>query len=489
MEHFYLKGPKANGFLISALLAIAFAVLYPRWRRHSEILATKHKFGCKEVTKYRHKDKWGSDLVRLRAQAMKENRVFELYATQFDEYGKTWEESWRGKPLINTIEPANIQKVAAVGAAAQFPFLGPGIAASDGPAWKHARNMIKPIFSRAEVSDVDHFTSFANRFMALLPNDGSPLDVQPLVRRLFLDYTMDFLFGKPLGFIEPEVPAEATEFYEAFLKANAWSIKRRDSGWLQFQLSRFKENKEFKDAYTIVHRYVDKQVARALRESSDSGNKTGSEDIPVRKRYVLLDEITKEIRDPIELRYHVLAVFLPARDSAAIAVNNMLFQLARHPHIWANLRKQALELGDSPLTFEKLKSLVEFRYVLHETIRTVGPAARVWRMAVRDTVLPTGGGPDQKSPIFVPSGTPVVSGTWAMNHDKEVWGDDVNEFKPDRWRGRKPLWEFVPFWGVRLAQRFERIDNCDPVFEYMQRISPSVESQNGVKVAFKNASG
>ncbi|TVY85851.1 Cytochrome P450 monooxygenase [Lachnellula willkommii] len=163
----------------------------------------------------------------------------------------------------------------------------------------------------------------------------------------------------------------------------------------------------------------------------------------------------------------------PTRDSAAIAVNNMLFQLARHPHIWANLRKQALELGDSPLTFEKLKSLVEFRYVLHETIRTVGPAARVWRMAVRDTVLPTGGGPDQKSPIFVPSGTPVVSGTWATNHDKEVWGDDVNEFKPD----------------LRLAQRFERIDNCDTVFEYIQRISPSVESQNGVKVAFKNGSG
>ncbi|TVY88548.1 Cytochrome P450 monooxygenase [Lachnellula willkommii] len=305
MEHFYLKGPKANGFLISALLAIAFAVLYPKWRRHSEILATKHKFGCKEVIKYRHKDKLGSDL---------------LYATQFEEHGKTWEESWRGKPLINTIEPANIQKVAAVGfedfgkdperAVAQFPFLGPGIAASDGPAWKHARDMIKPIFTRAEVSDVDHFTSFANRFMALLPNDGSPLDVQPL----FLDYTMDFLFGKPLGFLDQDVPAEATEFCEAFLKANAWSIKRRDSGWLQFQLSRFKENKEFKDAYTIVHRYVDKQVARALRASPDSGNKTGAEESPVRKRYVLLDEITREIRDPIELRYHVLAVFLPTRD-------------------------------------------------------------------------------------------------------------------------------------------------------------------------------
>lgn len=231
---------------------------------------------------------------------------------------------------------------------------------------------------------------------------------------------MDFLFGKPLGFLDPEVPAEATEFYEAFLKANARSIKRRDAGWLQFQFSRFIENKEFKDAYTKVHQYVDEQVARALRESVRDDNKTDSDDLPVRRRYVLLDEMAKQVRDPIQLRYHVLAVFLPARDSAGIAVNNMLFQLARHPHIWTKLRKQALELGDTPLTFEKLKSLVEFRYVFHETVRTIGPAARVWRMAVRDTVLPVGGGPDQKSPLFVARGTPVVSGTWAMNHDKET---------------------------------------------------------------------
>ena len=222
---------------------------------------------------------------------------------------------------------------------------------------------------------------------------------------------MDFLFGRPLGFLEPEVPAEATEFHEAFLKAQTLSIQTRESGWLKFNLSRYTQSKEYKDAYTTVHRYVDKEVARALQETK--GDKPASEDSPaVRRRYVLLDEMGKEIRDPVQLRYHVLAVFLPARDSTGIAVSNMLFQLARHPHEWTKLRRVALAIGDAPLTFEKLKSLVEFRYVFHETVRTIGPAARVWRMAVKDTILPLGGGPDQKSPIFVARGTPVVSGTW-----------------------------------------------------------------------------
>lgn len=148
--------------------------------------------------------------------------------------------------------------------------------------------------------------------------------------------------------------------------------------------------------------------------------------------------MAKQIRDPIQLRYHVLGVFNPARDTTSRAVGNTIFQLARHPHIWTKLRWISLELGDTLLNFEKLKSLVEFRHFVQETIGVCDPAARVWRMAIRDTILPVGGVPDQKSPIFVPKGTPVVLGTWAMNHDKDLWGNDVHGFNPDRWRGANP---------------------------------------------------
>ena len=314
---------------------------------------------------------------------------------------------------------------------------------------------------------------------------------------------MDFIFGKSLGFLQREVPAEATEFITAYLKAQSWVVKRREAGWLQYRIYRYLEGKEYKDAYTKVHKYVDEQVARALRETEDE-KPPGPDGPPVRKRYVLLDEMAKQIRDPIKLRYHVIAVFLPGRDATGIAVGNMLFQLARHPHLWTKLRKTALALGDTPLTFETLKSLVDFRYVYQETLRTVGPAGRVWRVAIRDTVLPSGGGPDHKSPVFVARGTPVVVVTRAMGHDKHTWGEDTDEFKPERWSGLRPIWDFIPFWGgpricpaqqqvfthsvyllVRLTQKFERIENCDPVHEYVEKVTSSVESMNGIKVALK----
>jgi cytochrome P450 monooxygenase len=180
--------------IISTVVAVALSILYPRWRRDAEIRAIKKRHGCKDPAKYPHEDKvLGSDMVRLRAEAMKDGRFFKLYESQFEQYGRTFEEIWRGKALINTTEPANVQQVAALSfedygkdperLKAQSPFFGPSIF-SDGPIWKHARAMVKPIFARAEISDIDHLASFADRFMELLPHNGSMVDVQPLLHRL-----------------------------------------------------------------------------------------------------------------------------------------------------------------------------------------------------------------------------------------------------------------------------------------------------------------
>ena len=182
--------------LICTVLVVAFGVLYPNWRRRSEIRALKHRHGCKDPPKYPHKDPvWGSDMVHLRAEAMKEGRFLNLYDEQFDRYGNTFEEIWRGKSLIDTREPANIQHVAALAfedygkdperLQAQAPHMGPSILA-DGSIWKKARAMVKPVFSRAELSDIDHLASFADRFMGLLPDDGRMVDVQPLLSRLVI---------------------------------------------------------------------------------------------------------------------------------------------------------------------------------------------------------------------------------------------------------------------------------------------------------------
>ena len=62
------------------------------------------------------------------------------------------------------------------------------------------------------------------------------------------------------------------------------------------------------------------------------------------------------------------------------------------------------------------------------------------RMAIVDTILPLGGGPSGKSPVFVRAGTMISFPITALHRQKELWGEDAEDFKPERWTGEKGGW-------------------------------------------------
>lgn len=59
------------------------------------------------------------------------------------------------------------------------------------------------------------------------------------------------------------------------------------------------------------------------------------------------------------------------------------------------------------------------------------------RIAHKDTVLPQGGGPDGKSPILVPKGTMIAFGIAALHRRRDLWGEDADEFRPERWENER----------------------------------------------------
>ena len=77
------------------------------------------------------------------------------------------------------------------------------------------------------------------------------------------------------------------------------------------------------------------------------------------------------------------------------------------------------------------------------------------RQALKDTVLPVGGGPDGKAPIFVRKGEAVSYCVYAMQRRKDLYGEDADEFRPDRWDPdqkdgrdlRHINWGYLPFNG------------------------------------------
>jgi len=75
-------------------------------------------------------------------------------------------------------------------------FLGKGIFTTEGAAWKHSREMLRPCFERSQVADVSLFEKHVDRLVDILPTDGTTVDLQPLLQELALDIATEFLFGQ-----------------------------------------------------------------------------------------------------------------------------------------------------------------------------------------------------------------------------------------------------------------------------------------------------
>ena len=66
-------------------------------------------------------------------------------------------------------------------------------------------------------------------------------------------------------------------------------------------------------------------------------------------------------------------------------------------------------------------------------LRLYPPLPINMRTATDDTVLPTGGGPEQNSPVFVAKGQMVVYNVFAMHRRQDLFGLDADTFRPERW--------------------------------------------------------
>ena len=90
------------------------------------------------------------------------------------------------------------------------------------------------------------------------------------------------------------------------------------------------------------------------------------------------------------------------------------------------------------------------RATLNESLRLHPVVPGNTRQAYADTVLPRGGGPDGRSPVFVRKGMLVGWSVYAMHRRRDLFGEDAEEFRPERWLGPdglRPGWEYLPFNG------------------------------------------
>ncbi|KAF4628816.1 hypothetical protein G7Y89_g9337 [Cudoniella acicularis] len=422
-----------------------------------------------------------------------------------------------GRRLVFTADPENIKAILATqftsyGKGEPFhrewkDFLGDGIFTTDLDQWHGSRQLIRPQFIKDRVSDLAVFEEHVQILMKEITKagrtwdgrEGKEFDISDLFFRYTLDAATHFLFGESVGTLE--LPEQ--DFAAAFADAQRVQNYIARAG----PFNGFVPRKAFFKNIKIIDEFVNPFIDHALNLSpGELATKSKSDE-----GYTFLHALAGFTRDRKILRDQLVAVLLAGRDTTAATLSWTFYELARHPEVVQRLRKEIIDrLGlERAPTYGDLKSMRYLQNVINETLRVYPVIPFNVRLALKDTTLPRGGGPDGLSPIGILKDTPIGYSTLVMQRRPDLT-PDADKFFPERWETWQPRpWHYIPFNGgpricigqqfaltevgytiVRLLQRFERIhnhmfdiDGGDPCLKAEIVLQPG----QGVKVALFEA--
>ncbi|KZL82686.1 cytochrome p450 [Colletotrichum incanum] len=445
----------------------------------------------------------GIDTVLSSLHADREQRTPDHVAARFAALGvHTFRISLLGTKNLVTADPRNIQALLAT----QFSDFGMGLArstnlktvlgrsifAADGAAWRAAREMMRPLFSRDNVSRLELLEAHVQTLFLCIEKETSTtsdgrwsgaVSLASLFPSLTLDSATELFLGQSTFTLEARLRDDASHLgtafnhaFERMLTILGTRMRLRSLYWLY-------GTKELQSCVKILHAFVDDAIA-----ASDRARAQGSS----LARYDFLDVLRERCAGgDEEVREQVLGLLAAGRDTTASLMGWTWYCLLRNPRVFSKLRSEILSTfgTDSPdpsstISFASLKQCTYLQHVLSETLRLHSVVPFNSRRALRDTTLPRGGGPDGESPVFVPAGTEVNFSTHVLHRRADLWGEDADEFVPERWERKRgtagAAWHFVPFNGgpricigqqlalteagyvlVRMLQRYDAVEGLD----------------------------
>lgn len=470
---------------------VVYAFYYIHWELTigASRRAMIKEHGCKPMKQSPELNSFPENIVGIKTvmgniKAAKEHRLMAHNRARFLRNGNNTHMKFFFTDLVQTLEPENLKTIMAKDFKkwglgnrrkdAFVPLLGHGIFTTDGVAWQNSRELLRPNFVRSQVGDLVTFEIHVDQLIKAIPKDGSTVNLQDLFFMLTMDSATEFLFGESTNCLAPESNHENNEFTEAFNRSQEAIAERFRTG----KIGTWLRGSGTKSDNKFCQYFVDKFVQKGLeyRRTLD----IEKADAKANDRYVFLYELVKRTTDPVQLRAELMNILLAGRDTTASLLSDTWFVLARRPDIWAKLREEVDALGGEKPTFQQIKDMKYLKWVFNESLRLYPVVPGNTRCAEVDTVLPRGGGEDGQSPLFIPKGQAVQWSLYTMHRRKDFYGEDAEEFKPERWEALRPRWEYLPFNGgprICIGQQFALTEASYTTIRLMQEFK-SIESRD-----------
>ena len=339
------------------------------------------KHGCKPIKpdpnyQYFPNNIFGYKSLAENFPALKQYKFNDLIRARFLRNGQnTMYQKQLFTDLIQTIEPENLKTLLALNfkdwslgerrKKAFYPLLGWGIFTTDGAAWQHSREMLRPNFVRSQVGDLATFEIHVDQLIKAIPKDGSTVDLQELFFQLTMDSATELLFGESTNCLGEGTTSEASAtFAECWNRGQEAIAEVARSGGL----AKWLVKPQFKKDAKFVHEFVDRFVRKGLehRKNLLDLEKAGAVKEEEGERYIFLHELVKQTSDPVQIRSELLNIFLAGRDTTASLLGNVWFILARRPDIWKKLRAEVDALDGKRPTYQQIKDMKYLRWLLNE---------------------------------------------------------------------------------------------------------------------------
>ncbi|TMW65590.1 hypothetical protein Poli38472_008232 [Pythium oligandrum] len=349
--------------------------------------------------------------------------IEEITTTQFDHFVK-------GKFQTDVIEDV----------------AGRGVFTADGERWYRQRKTAVKFFTAKSLRAFMMKGMDRNiGQMCQVLEDGAKNDEWVDLKKLFQEFTLQSFVEMALGLEFAWIGTkERHAFYEAMDAVPLLQVDRfRQPVWM-WKLQRFlnigREAKLAKEMHTI-REWLQDMVKEGLAKLNEIPGETGGPEAEEAVKSVL--ELFVEQSDKYvdglqseDLIDFLLTFMFASRDTTALMLTWLLYVLGQHPHVTKAIRdelKRKLpgQAGrkDAFLTTEHTRHLVYLEAAIREVLRLYPAAPTNMRKVANDTVV---GG---DIPLY--EGQIVLISAYAMARNRDVWGPDAREFKPERWIDEK----------------------------------------------------
>ncbi|GJR78739.1 cytochrome P450 704C1-like protein isoform X1 [Tanacetum coccineum] len=317
--------------------------------------------------------------------------------------------------------------------------LGNGIFAADGDVWRHQRKLASYEFSTKVLRDfsADVFRSNTAKLVKKLTDAAVHMQIINL-QDLLMKSTLDSIFKVGFGFDLDTLSGSdevSNQFMTAFDDSNGITYWRYvDLLWRVKRYFNVGSEAILKKNLNVVDSFVFELIEQK-REQMKNGKANRNKD-DILSRFLIESEKDPENLNDKYLRDISLSFIIAGKDTSASTLTWFFYMLCKHNLIQ---EKVALEVKQAigtqytysidefshKLTEMALDKMHYLHAALTETLRLYPAVPLDGKYSEKDDILPDG--------CKIKKGDGISYMPYPMGRMTYIWGEDAEEFRPERW--------------------------------------------------------